>query len=119
MFGLLEEEVNNFIKSYVTSITAGNLLIFFSENPKPGRDICFLAAVLNQSPEATRAAADDLTRTGLLKFIDSKYYYQPRPELKKPAAAFLKALKNPEKRRLILTKILRSSESCLDLNLNI
>ncbi len=109
MINHLDDEINNFIATYIISLTAWDLLNYFYQNSKFGYTSDLLACSINHDKEDVKEALKVFVDAGEIRLFESKYYYQPTAEFKKNMAVLIKMAENFETRRSILVSILKHS----------
>lgn len=106
----IDDNLKTFVRSYVNSLVAWAVIVFYHQNPGVRDRVSDLARHLGRREDDIERAVEHLAARGLLRKEDSDgefvYAYEPNDELDEQVTKFVNALDERELRLWILSEVL-------------
>lgn len=114
MLDLMGEAISNnlksFVSSYVSSLVAWAIIVFYHENPGVRDRVSDLARHLGRNEDDIERAVDHLTKEGFLKVEgngkEAIFVYEPDIDLYEQVSLFVNALDTRDQRLWVLSEVL-------------
>lgn len=107
----VDKNLRSFVRSYVNSLVAWAIIVFFYQNPGARNRVSDLARHLGRREDDVEKAVGHLIAKGLLKKDgvgdDAVYFYEPIPDLHKQVETFVNLLEKRELRLWVLGEVLK------------
>jgi hypothetical protein len=109
MEAINNRELKSFMQSYVSSLIAWAIIVFYHQNPGVRDRVRDLATHLGRKDLDVERAVINLAQNGFLKVEDGAepiYYYEPDEHLSEQVNVFINALNVRDMRLWMLSEIL-------------